>query len=169
MKLAPKAVALALIALGAAIAVAGMLKRVPSYESLQVITGRVEGVQTRRQAFADDENNVHVELIMVGAGGVKHMLAFRQPERRLRMLQGLAGRDIVARMGPGGELFELRVGQARLQSYMQTSEPLMMDKAWMLLCGAMFAAVGFGGLWLARRHARYGSQAAGEGLTARTA
>lgn len=166
MKLAPKAVAVALVALGTTIAVAGLLKRVPTYESLQVTSGRVEGVKTRRQSIADDENNVLVELSIVGASGNKLMLAFRQPESRLKLLHGLGGRDIVARMGPDGELFELRVGHVNLQSYMQTAEPLMIDKAWLLVCGAMFASVGLGGVWLTTRRPHRRNSAPGSELTA---
>lgn len=151
MKLAPITMALSLVAFGTAIAAAGLLMGVPSYESLVVASGRVDGVHTRRQTIADASDNLHVELRILGEAGATFKLAFRQPESRLHVLHALNGRDIVARLGPEGALFDLRVGQVSLHTYMQTVEPMMVDKAWLLVCGAMFAGVGLTGVWLTRQ------------------
>lgn len=150
MKLAPATLATSLVVVGAIIAGTGVLMRVPSYESLQVVSGTIDRVDTRRTAMAEPTENLRVDLSVVAEGGIKQNITFKQPESRQTMLHALGGRRIVARLGPDGDLYELRVDQVAVQTYMQTVQPMFTDKAWLAFCGVLFAGLGLIGLWLTR-------------------
>ncbi len=151
MRLAPATMAMSLVIVGAVISAAGVLIRIPSYDSLRVVAGTIDRVDTRQQIHAEPTENLQVEMSVVAETGAKLNITFKQPGSRSAILHALGGRKIVARLGPGSELYDLRVDQVAIQTYMQTVEPKFVDKAWLVLCGTMFAGLGLGALWLTRR------------------
>lgn len=147
MIIGPKSLALVLILAGAATGVAAAMQSVPAYDSLHVVSGHVDTVHIRRPNAAEG-GDVHVHLKLVTEAGQTTDVRFRQPQSRQDALNAMSGHRVVARLDEGGELYELRLGQATLQSYLQTIEPLMADKAWTLTFAGLLASLGGIGLWL---------------------
>lgn len=169
MIIGPKSLALALVVAGVATGVAAATQSVPAYDSLQVVSGRVDTVGIR-PPNATDAGKIGVRLRLVTDAGQATELQFRQPQSRQDALHAMSGHQVIARLGEGGELYELRLGQATLQSYLQTIEPLMADKAWTLAFAGLLAGLGGVGLWLTKgdRRPRAKRQLAGPEASAPT-
>lgn len=151
-ELKPVHLARLMVVAGLFIGICGAVSRIPSFADLRLIEGRADAVVTRSVAVAPgSSHDLLVSLKLLRADAAPLDLQFTQPSSRKNAISALAGHKMSARVDTDGTVYELRVGHAVLQTYLQAIEPAMLQKLLVIVCGASFASVGLLSLLLLGR------------------